>query len=342
MSYNSQGNHRSGGASHLASICEHLSFQAISSRHGRASEYQASTCSTNAPGADLSLAAFQMDPSKIRSTALSTSKSELAATVTVALVNTSRYAQIWELGSFEWHLEGQVATPDSFRPQFSQTLVIQNMYQNPAHIPGTTSNPHLRPQGSAPLDANPASGLSEKELDEYFNQFYEDVYCELVKHGNLLEMHVCDNVGDHLIGNVYARYDWEDEAQKAVEAMNLRWYAGRPLIAELSPVTDFREACCRQNDMGECNRGGFCNFMHVKMPDKSMLRSLQQQQRKERQINPDPRDEERRKEMEMFGGSIGGAPSGGDGGYSGGGGGGGGYGGGRSGGRDREMSPRRY
>lgn len=39
-------------------------------------------------------------------------------------------------------------------------------------------------------------------------------------------MHVCDNVGDHLIGNVYARFDWEDEAQAAVEALNKRWYAG--------------------------------------------------------------------------------------------------------------------
>lgn len=54
----------------------------------------------------------------------------------------------------------------------------------------------------------------------------EDVFCELVKFGNLLEMHVCDNVGDHLIGNVYARFDYEEEAIKAVDAMNNRWYAG--------------------------------------------------------------------------------------------------------------------
>jgi splicing factor U2AF subunit len=39
-------------------------------------------------------------------------------------------------------------------------------------------------------------------------------------------MHVCDNVGDHLLGNVYARYEWEAEAQKAVDALNNRWYAG--------------------------------------------------------------------------------------------------------------------
>lgn len=69
-------------------------------------------------------------------------------------------------------------------------------------------------------------------------------------------MHVCDNVGDHLLGNVYARYEWEAEAQHAVDALNDRWYGNRPLHAELSPVTDFREACCRQNELGECKREG--------------------------------------------------------------------------------------
>lgn len=46
----------------------------------------------------------------------------------------------------------------------------------------------------------------------------------------LLTLHsmqqVCDNVGDHLIGNVYARYEWETEAQAAVDSCNERWYAG--------------------------------------------------------------------------------------------------------------------
>ena len=37
---------------------------------------------------------------------------------------------------------------------------------------------------------------------------------------------MCDNVGDHLIGNVYARYEWETEAQAAVDNLNDRWYAG--------------------------------------------------------------------------------------------------------------------
>lgn len=83
-----------------------------------------------------------------------------------------------------------------------------------------------------------------------------DVLSELAKYGNLQEMIVCDNVGDHLLGNVYARFEYEAEAARAVQALNDRWYAMRPLHAELSPVTDFRESCCRQNELGECKREG--------------------------------------------------------------------------------------
>jgi splicing factor U2AF subunit len=60
---------------------------------------------------------------------------------------------------------------------------------------------------------------------------------------------------------VYCRFAKEEDAQKAIDSLNTRFYAAKPLHAELSPVTDFKESCCRQYDMGECNRGGFCNFM---------------------------------------------------------------------------------
>jgi len=70
----------------------------------------------------------------------------------------------------------------------------------------------------------------------------------------------------------------------------LKWFLtippGRPLYAELSPVTDFREACCRQNENGECNRGGFCNFMHLRLPSKELASSLRHSQRLERRLNP--------------------------------------------------------
>lgn len=85
--------------------------------------------------------------------------------------------------------------------------------------------------------------MTEAELQQGFDAIYEDLYMcvtprslrmrcadarlsELSKFGHLLELHVCDNVGDHLIGNVYARYEWEAEAQAAVDNLNTRWYAG--------------------------------------------------------------------------------------------------------------------
>lgn len=64
----------------------------------------------------------------------------------------------------------------------------------------------------------------------------------------------------------------EEDADKAAKDLNNRWFGGRPVYAELSPVTDFREACCRQYEMGECTRSGFCNFMHLKPISRELRR----------------------------------------------------------------------
>jgi splicing factor U2AF subunit len=119
----------------------------------------------------------------------------------------------------------------------------------------------------------------------------------MCKYGELEEVVVCDNNNDRklcaqsqlirntgpvtnlvfltdLIGNVYARFKYEDSAQKACDALNSRWYAARPIYCELSPVTDFREACCRLNSGEGCVRGGFCNFIHRKEPGPELDREL--------------------------------------------------------------------
>jgi splicing factor U2AF subunit len=117
------------------------------------------------------------------------------------------------------------------------------LFQNPAH--------------------DPNANLSEDDIQEYFDSFFEDIFIELAKYGEIEEMNVCDNVGDHLggfgvsscldnfpdgshaplptVGNIYVRYRYEEDASKAVDALNNRFYAGKPIYAELSPVTDFRE-----------------------------------------------------------------------------------------------------
>ncbi|XP_048966723.1 splicing factor U2AF 26 kDa subunit isoform X4 [Canis lupus dingo] len=42
----------------------------------------------------------------------------------------------------------------------------------------------------------------------------------------------------------------EEDAERAVAELNNRWFNGQAVHAELSPVTDFRESCCRQYEMG--------------------------------------------------------------------------------------------
>lgn len=49
---------------------------------------------------------------------------------------------------------------------------------------------------------------------------------------------------------IFSQFRREEDAERAVNDLNNRWFGGRPVYAELSPVTDFREACCRQYEMG--------------------------------------------------------------------------------------------
>lgn len=104
--------------------------------------------------------------------------------------------------------------------------------------------------------------------------FYEDVFEELDQYGEIENLNVCDNLADHMVGNVYVKFKDEESAARALQAMQGRYYAGRPILAEFSPVTDFREATCRQYEENTCNRGGYCNFMHIKSISKELRKIL--------------------------------------------------------------------
>jgi len=146
------------------------------------------------------------------------------------------------------------------KPTFSQTILLQNLYLNPQNATQT---------------ANPNILITDEEVQEHYDEFFEEIFVELEdKYGKIEEMNVCDNLGDHLVGNVYIKFYSEEDAEKAVTELNNRWFNGRPVHAELSPVTDFREACCRQYELGECTRGGFCNFMHLKPISRELRKSL--------------------------------------------------------------------
>ncbi|XP_037773898.1 splicing factor U2AF 26 kDa subunit-like [Penaeus monodon] len=142
-----------------------------------------------------------------------------------------------------------------------QTVLILNLYCNPQNSAKSADGSH--------------STVSDEEMQEHYDNFFEEVFVECEdRYGEIEEMNVCDNLGDHLVGNVYIKFKYEEDAEKAVVDLNNRWFGGRAIHAELSPVTDFREACCRQYEMGECTRSGFCNFMHLKPISRELRREL--------------------------------------------------------------------
>ncbi|KAK1404578.1 hypothetical protein POM88_004183 [Heracleum sosnowskyi] len=101
--------------------------------------------------------------------------------------------------------------------------------------------------------------------DRLAQDFYEDLFEELDKYGEIESLNVCDNLADHMVGNVYVQFREAVHALNALKNLIGRCYAGRPIIVDYLPVTDFREATCRQYDENICNRGGYCNFMHLKI-----------------------------------------------------------------------------
>ncbi|OIW05846.1 hypothetical protein TanjilG_23632 [Lupinus angustifolius] len=146
------------------------------------------------------------------------------------------------------------------KPTISPTLLLSNMYQRPDMItPGVDVN-------GKPIDP--------RKIEEHFEDFYQDLFDELNKYGKLESLNVCDNLADHMVGNVYVQFREEEHAANALNNLTGRFYAGRPIIVDFSPVTDFREATCRQYDENCCNRGGYCNFMHLKRISRDLRRQL--------------------------------------------------------------------
>ena len=56
--------------------------------------------------------------------------------------------------------------------------------------------------------------------------FYEDIFEELAKYGELENLNICDNLADHLVGNVYVKFVEEESAAAAVAGLSGRFYAG--------------------------------------------------------------------------------------------------------------------
>jgi len=77
------------------------------------------------------------------------------------------------------------------KPSYSQTILLPNLYQNPAYDPKNKMNP--------------------SQLQNHFDAFYEDFWCEMCKYGEPEEVVVCDNNNDRMCCPTLLAVGWLDE-----------------------------------------------------------------------------------------------------------------------------------
>eukprot|EP00606_Chrysophyceae_sp_TOSAG23-5_P000210 GSChrysophyteH2.ASY1.ANO1.1438.1 assembled CDS len=157
---------------------------------------------------------------------------------------------------------GDTCNRTHHKPPFSQTVLIRNCYM------------------SAMIPIVNAGGDVSKELDPHTYQmviddFYEEMVEELSQFGQLEDVQVVENLNDHMIGSVYAKYLDEEDAESCLAKMHGRSFAGRVLSAAYSSCVVFEEARCRvYDDGGDCRRGAYCNFMHVATPSAALRKHI--------------------------------------------------------------------
>lgn len=148
---------------------------------------------------------------------------------------------------------------------------------NKPYISTTVLIPHMYTVPQAAIQISEGQMLPDTEFlatQEDVEDFYEDAFVELSKFGEIEEIIILDNVSEHLLGNVYVKYYREQDAASAREGLQNTVYCSREINPEFCPVTDFKEARCRQYATANCSRGGYCNFMHAKHIPRCVRRRL--------------------------------------------------------------------
>jgi len=153
-------------------------------------------------------------------------------------------------------------------PSSSQTLLLTSLY------PGT-------PEGIGIANEQPWDDSMYDRAQAHLEAFYEEVVLVLAEYGEIEEVVVVDNTIDYMLGNVYVRYRHESSASGALVGLTGRYYFGKLISAEYSPVADFREARCRAHHETRCSRVGACRFLHIKHVPKSIKRRVARQMYKE-------------------------------------------------------------
>ena len=56
--------------------------------------------------------------------------------------------------------------------------------------------------------------------------FYEDIFEEVDKYGEIEHLNICDNLADHMVGNVYIKFKWVFVSPGSPPLLPLRLFPG--------------------------------------------------------------------------------------------------------------------
>ncbi|XP_067948320.1 U2 small nuclear ribonucleoprotein auxiliary factor 35 kDa subunit-related protein 2-like [Watersipora subatra] len=153
---------------------------------------------------------------------------------------------------------GDRCSRSHIKPSISKTLLISNMYSHPSLDTLYTNS-----------DNDISLEYDDDDFYQHFKGFYNDTLPEFEAAGSVVQFKVCCNYEQHLRGNVYIQYTSENEAYKAFELFNGRWYSGRQLQCSFTGVEKWKPAICGQFHQKKCPKGRSCNFLHVfRNPDQ--------------------------------------------------------------------------
>lgn len=171
---------------------------------------------------------------------------------------------------------GELCSKKHNKPMSSRTLLLTNMYPN-------------TPQGIAIGMEHPWDDDMYDMAQQHLEAFYTEVVLVMADYGEIEEVVVVENTVEYQMGNVYVKFYYEEDAAKALVGLTGRFYFGKLINAEYTPVTDFREARCRAFHETYCTRGGACRFLHIRHIPTAIKRRVAREMYKEHTEYTKPR-----------------------------------------------------
>ncbi|KAH8298385.1 hypothetical protein KR018_012637, partial [Drosophila ironensis] len=151
---------------------------------------------------------------------------------------------------------GHGCTFNHTRPMLSSILLIRHFF---AHSLLHDRRAEHKEYATADEDLE----LTERDLRNDYDEFFEDAVEELGKFGKILNLRTVRNTLEHLRGHVFVEYTHERSALRAFINLQGRYYASRRLNVEFSNLKTWRGAVCGLSLTRKCPKGNQCGYLHI-------------------------------------------------------------------------------